>query len=89
MDNDIAILKLCNEVELSHQIQIACLPDPKYSNEVYPSEIGLRVYAVGFGVLQENQETFTSMLNNVLLKTYKSDVCSDIYMTDNQICIGS
>lgn len=46
--NDIAILKLTNEVVLSNKIQVACLPDP--SQSIYPNQVGTKVYAAGWGM---------------------------------------
>lgn len=45
--NDIAILKLENDVKLSREIQLACLP--RRDQNIYPNRNGTEVYAVGWG----------------------------------------
>ena len=63
--NDIAILKLTNEVVLSSKIQVACLPDP--SQSIFPNQVGTKVYAAGWGM---KFLSFFLCLNKIVLSQF-------------------
>lgn len=90
MLNDIALVKLDNEVELNKRIQLACLPDS--SIPVYPVQTNIPVWNVGWGRLGENSSTIPN-LNNVKMTLYNPIFCGNLAPTvtkdwNRQICAG-
>lgn len=90
MLNDIAILKLTNEVQLSNSIQLACLPDIKKIG--YPTQVGIPVWAAGWGTLT-SQGKLADVLYNVKMTYYDGSSCQNVSVGipknyDTQICAG-
>lgn len=89
--NDIGILKLAREVELNDYVQIACLPNPKL--KVYPTKTNISAYALGWGVLDYDLQTFPQSLQNVVITIYNGSLCENSTEGmhpnwDSQICAG-
>jgi secreted trypsin-like serine protease len=87
--NDIAILKLKNQVDLNSKVQIACLPTNKSNS--YPGT-NVDSIAAGWGNL-EFEGSSPNILNEVDLKIYESSYCSRVLKGldknwDSQICAG-
>lgn len=88
--NDIAILKLAEEVDLNEFAQIACLPD----EETFPPEIlNQTAIAVGWGLLNEFDDFLPIKMHNVRLNIYNETMCENVsveYEKDwsKQICAG-
>lgn len=89
--NDIAIIKLSKDVELNHNIQISCLPNPDI--KVYPTEVNISSYAVGWGTTQFGDSVGSNVLRNVDLNIYDGIKCKDVSIFgnnwDSQICAGN
>ena len=87
--NDIALLHLRQPAILTDYIQVACLPTDKSPS--YPKE-NTTVFAVGWGVLKEDDEYISNELQNVQLTVYNSTYCTNLteYTTDwnSQLCVG-
>lgn len=88
--NDIAILKLTENVELNRNIQIACLPDPKLLN--YPTFVDVDAWVVGWGTLSYHG-SLPDSLNNVKIRLYDNEKCSNVFAQyaisyDSQLCAG-
>jgi secreted trypsin-like serine protease len=88
--NDIAILKLSEEVTLNERIQIACLPQQKSQN--YPSQTNIDSWVVGFGTTSSGG-SLSNDLKNVKITLYPSTQCSQVYPSvmknwNLQICAG-
>lgn len=90
MLNDIAILKLKDEVQLSNKIQLACLPDSNKTG--YPTQVGVPVWAAGWGTLT-SQGNIPDVLYNVKMTYYNDSSCQNVSVGlpkdfDTQICAG-
>lgn len=88
--NDIALLKLTQDVVLNKNIQIACLPDPKHI--YYPAKINISAWTTGWGYLKQSG-TPSDSLQNVKLTVYDGNLCNNsvAFYTKNwrsQICAG-
>jgi hypothetical protein len=92
LQNDIAILKLDEAVELNENVQVACLPDPRIT--VYPpSNVELDAVVVGWGRLQEGGD-LPDELQNVKIKIYNNSMCENVSVEaeknwNSQICAGT
>lgn len=91
MLNDIAILRLSENVELKRNIQIACLPPNKSSS--YPKH-NVDTWAIGWGLLDENDNYVAESLQNVKFTIYNSSMCSGVSVDaikdwNKQICAGN
>ncbi|CAF0860141.1 unnamed protein product [Brachionus calyciflorus] len=89
--NDIAILKLDKEVELNERIQLACLPN--YSLELYPSDVNIKSWVQGWGLIEQANKTLPSSLQNVQVTIYDMSYCTQMYprvpkSPSSQICAG-
>ncbi len=73
--NDIALIKLSSPVQLSDQVQLACLPDPM-SKSIFPPP-GKDCWTVGWGRLTEDGDQ-PDELYNVKLNTYNGSMCSSV-----------
>lgn len=88
--NDIAIIKLAWEVELTDNIQLACLPDPNDTH--YPMQTNIDGFIMGWGALSEAQNT-PEILQNVIIEVldgpeYCTSSPPEYYNWDTQICAG-
>ena len=79
MENDIAIIKLNQDLVLSQEMQVACLPTKQSS--IYP-DINRPSYAVGWGKKSFSDQSISNELRNVQLKLYNMSKC-DIYVTQS------
>ncbi|RNA36846.1 secreted salivary gland [Brachionus plicatilis] len=89
--NNLAVMKLAYEVELDHNTQIACLPDPDL--ETYPVNLNIDGWIVGWG------ETFSggspvTFNRNARITVYDDLTCfsgGNSYYLDSkkQLCGGS
>lgn len=70
--NDIALIKLSQPIELSNEIQTACLPDSQLKSPYPPSDKDC--WANGWGRLSEDGDQ-PDELYNVKLKTYNGSMC--------------
>lgn len=88
--NDIALFKLNQTVNLNQNIQIACLPDPRFSK--YPTQQNISAWINGWGsVTSSGTATFT--LQNGLITVYNENFCNNVVVSyqknwDAQICAG-
>jgi elastase-2 len=81
LENDIAIIKLNQDLILNNEIQVACLPTKKSSN--YPDvNVTKASYAVGWGKQSALDQSISKELRNVQLKLYDMSKCS-IYATES------
>lgn len=85
--NDVAIIKLTDEIEFNNFIQPACLP----IDDNYPSN-EIDAWAAGWGKLKFNGKT-PETLQNVKLKIYHHSKCNLGYSNTKvdwkkQICAG-
>ena len=88
--NDIAILRLEKELQLTQGIQLACLPP---SSPAYPTGENIDAYAVGWGKNATNSTSPVYDLNNVKLKIYDASKCKPVNEDmlkdwNSQICAG-
>lgn len=90
--NNIAVFKLTYELDLDHNTQIACLPDPKLAS--YPSTLNIDGYVHGWGETVVNG-TYPLMQNqNAKVKIYDTITCKAsknpfFRNEDKQLCAGS
>ena len=89
--NDIALIKLRNAVQLTSNIQIACLPNPRWPLN-YPIP-GQPAWIVGWGVTEEESDLPSEMLRNVRIKIYDGSACNSVLTNkqkdwNSQICAG-
>ncbi|CAF0908988.1 unnamed protein product [Brachionus calyciflorus] len=90
--NNIAVFKLSYEVELDHNTQLACLPDPSYDS--YPLTLNVDGWITGWGENITNG-TFPILRNqNAKVKIYDNSVCMasrNPFFRDGekQLCAGS
>lgn len=89
--NDIAVIRLEEEVSLGPHIQIACLPNPFKAG--FQAETGQEIWAMGFGHIRTDGE-MSKKLQNIKLTYYdgKND-CLNVskqYAKNwhSQICAG-
>lgn len=92
MQNDIALIKLKNPVQLNRNIQLACLPNPALPN--YPAKTNIQVWNVGWGRLRETDPSIPNTLHNVKLTLYDPIFCTDLTPQvpknwKTQICAGN
>jgi secreted trypsin-like serine protease len=73
--NDIAMFKLSKPVNLNQNVQVACLPTNRSIN--YPP-VNESVYAIGWGLAQENDFEISQELRNVKLTHYNASLCDDV-----------
>ncbi len=73
--HDIALIKLSTPIELSDEVQLACLPDSQ-SKRIFPQP-GQNCWTVGWGRLSEDGEQ-PDELYNVKLNTYSGSMCSSV-----------
>lgn len=88
--NDIAIIKLKDEVILNNYIQTACLPDPNIKN--YPNQANIDAWAAGWGTFKSSRLT-ASVLQDVKLTVYDKEMCDKVVPSsakdwNSQICAG-
>lgn len=87
--NDIALLHLTNEVQLTDKIQVACLPSEQSSD--FP-KLSYDAYAAGWGTLSYGGSS-SSLLRDVSLTIYSNNLCSNVAPSykkdwDSQMCVG-
>ena len=88
--NDIALLQLKKPVQLNRNIQIACLPNAKWS-EFYPLP-DTSAWVLGWGTLSEQGKTPDSLMN-LKIEIYNNSICDQVIREDrkdwkSQICAG-
>ena len=81
--NDIAIIRLENDIVYNPNILPVCLPEHQCGKQLY---VCSGLYAVGWGVVNENGETATK-LQNVKVRAYKKTVCGN-NLNKTRICVG-
>ena len=90
--NDIAILKLNSIVSLNEQIQLACLPNPKWNSNSYPP-VNSTAWIIGWGTTKLLGSA-SNKLENAVINVYDSSFCNKVvgYYAKNwnsQICAGN
>ena len=90
--NDIAILELNEAAALSEAIQIACLPDPKWSATAYPYS-NRSAAIIGWGTTRQSGKSSSNTLKNAIVDILDSSYCNrvavfDTKNWDSQICAG-
>ena len=95
--NDIAILKLAEEVTLNEYVQISCLPEVKSfpfvtnKNDLI-NETTTMAIAVGWGLLNEYDDFPPMKMNNVKLIVYNESMCENVtvveFSVSTKICAG-
>ncbi len=90
MENDIAIIILKNEIELTNEIQTACLPS-KDSKTAFNTS----VYVAGWGSIQnysvighQPSPVYPSVLQNVQIKILRTSDCDASNFGAGQITEG-
>ena len=88
--DDIALIKLKEEVVLNKYIQLACLPNPK--TKVYPVKEDIDGVTMGWGTVFSGGPT-SNQLKNVKLTIYKGPTCNDVVKNypknwTAQLCAG-
>ena len=91
--NDLAILKLEEEVELNEYVQIACLPLANFNRTTYPSASPTRsAWIVGWGTTNQYGAS-SQVLKNARVTVYSQASCKDVLPRsaknwEAQICAG-
>ncbi|RNA17936.1 suppressor of tumorigenicity 14 -like protein [Brachionus plicatilis] len=89
--NDIAVIKLDDEVVLNSNIQLACVPD--FSKKYYPTGVNIKSWVIGWGFTNQSAKTLPNLLQNLNVYIYDPSVCSDVGSEveknwNSQICAG-
>jgi secreted trypsin-like serine protease len=91
MQNDIALLELSEPADLDQNVQISCLPDPKWSPFYPPANSSS--WIIGWGA--EYEDGFVAeQMNNVRITIYDINACANVtdasnsYVNQTQICAG-
>ncbi|CAF0829866.1 unnamed protein product [Brachionus calyciflorus] len=84
--NDIGIIKLEKEVDLTNSIQISCLP----MSEKYPTRVDIDAWIAGWGVTSYLSSTLPVKLREANIKIHESSMCNTASSRnwDSQICAG-
>ncbi|CAF0826377.1 unnamed protein product [Brachionus calyciflorus] len=90
VQNDIAIIKLDEKVNLNEKIQIACVPDK--SKIKYPND-NIDGYIAGWGATDTDGEVYPDILKQAKITIYQSSKCNNVAVEkeknwDKQICAG-
>jgi hypothetical protein len=89
--DDIALIKLKEEVQLNEYIQLACLPDPTRGK--YPPAESIHAWTMGWGTLFSGGPT-SNQLKNVKLTIYDGPSCNNVVKNypknwTAQLCCGN
>lgn len=78
LENDLAIIKLRDKVELNENVQLTCLPDKHDFTETYP-EPNQYAWAAGWGTSGKLRPLSpVNELKNMRLDVYNMSMCSGI-----------
>lgn len=91
LKNDIAIMKLQEDVVLNEYIQLACLP--KEHRNSYLTEVGNEVIAAGWGSTNWQKNSYDDGLKSVKLKIQNPNKCKPVIKDypknwTLQLCVG-